>query len=281
MEDYALIAKYEVIQDDDESIESSTLYKAANAVYEGKVPKAFQPFWAGGRLVALVKPNGKLRPIVIGESLRRLVGSVIVKAHKSEAALYFAAARNRGAPTQPPDIRVEAAQLGVGTEGGLEEIVHAVSVALQTHPFVGPGMDPNAHPDGWVCISVDFRNFFNSISRPAIFRTLYSLPQFADMIPFLSQLYSKVNPGQLWVDLGGEVDWEDILSREGVHQGCSFGSFLSGLGLQPVLEEVANLMTCGMVGAYCDDVKICGPLRAALQAYRTLIHLASERLGVV
>ena len=39
-----MIAKYEVIQDDDESIESSTLYKAANAVYEGKVPKAFQPF---------------------------------------------------------------------------------------------------------------------------------------------------------------------------------------------------------------------------------------------
>ena len=58
MEDYALIAKYEVIQDHDESMESSTLYKAANAVYEGKVPKAFQAFWAGGRLVALVKPNG-------------------------------------------------------------------------------------------------------------------------------------------------------------------------------------------------------------------------------
>ena len=81
-----------MIQDDDESIESSTLYKAANVVYEGKVPKAFQPFWAGGRLVALVKPNGKLRPIVIGECLRHLhvVGSVIIKAHKSEAAFYFA-----------------------------------------------------------------------------------------------------------------------------------------------------------------------------------------------
>ena len=36
----------------------------------------------------------------------------------------------RGAPIQPLDIRVEAAQLGVVTEGALEEIVHAVSVAL-------------------------------------------------------------------------------------------------------------------------------------------------------
>ena len=83
MEDYALIAKHEVIADDGDAIASSTLYKAANAIYEGKVPKAFQPFWAGGRLIALVKPNGKLRPIVIGEALRCLVGSVVIKGHKT------------------------------------------------------------------------------------------------------------------------------------------------------------------------------------------------------
>ena len=33
MEGYALIAKYEVILDNDKSVESSTLYKAANVVY--------------------------------------------------------------------------------------------------------------------------------------------------------------------------------------------------------------------------------------------------------
>ena len=100
------------------------------------------------------------------------------------------------------------------------------------------------------------------------------------MIPFLSQLYSKANPGKLWVDLGGEVDWEDILSREGVHQGCSFGSFLSSLGLQPVLREVAAGMQCGLVAAFCDDVKICGPPKVAHQAYVTLIELARECLGI-
>ena len=61
----------------------------------------------------------------------------------------------------------------------------------------------------------------------------------------ISTLYSKANPGKLWVDLGGEVDWEDILSREGVHQGCSFRSFLSSLGLQPVLREAAaGMLIC-------------------------------------
>ena len=92
MEDYALVAKYEVIPDD---VESSVLYRAARAIYEGKVPQAIQPYWAGGRLIALIKPNGKLRPIVIGESLHRLVGACIIRSHKDEAALFFAPARNR------------------------------------------------------------------------------------------------------------------------------------------------------------------------------------------
>ena len=258
------------------------------------MPLAFQPFWAGGRLIALTKPNGKLRPIVIGEALRRIIGAMIIRTHKSDAALFFAPARNRLGPANPAT-PVEAAQLGVGTEGGLEEIVHTVSVALQTHPFSNPipnpnpNLDPNPNPNrdpnsnpnsGWICISVDFRNFFNTISRPAIFRTLLANPQFADMYPFLSQLYSKTSPGRLWVDLGGEQDWDDILSREGVHQGCSFGSFLSSLGLQPVLETVARDMLCGFVAAYCDDVKICGPTDVALKAYKTLITKASELLGI-
>ena len=52
---------------------------------------------------------------VIGEALRRLVGSVVIKGHKSEAAVYCAPARNQGAEGAPraPAQPVEAAQLGV------------------------------------------------------------------------------------------------------------------------------------------------------------------------
>ena len=88
-------------------------------------------------------------------------------------------------------------------------------------------------------------------------------------------LYSKADPAKLWADLG-EREWDDILSREGVHQGCSFGSFLAALGLQPVLEEVARHMPCGMIGAYIDDVKVVAPITVARAAYERL-----KRLGLV
>ena len=300
LEDYTLVGKYHMVPD---ATASSTLYKVAQAIYEGKVPAAFQPYWAGGRLIALTKPNGKLRPIVVGEALRRLVGSAVSRMHKSEAAVYFAPARNQGDVGEGQIAQaVQAAQLGVGTQGGLEEIVHTVTIALQCHPFsLNPAPNLNTDSDsdndgdndsdslpsrkrnptseGWVCISVDFRNFFNTISRPAIFRTLLDNPQFLDMYPLLSQLYSKESPGRLWADLGGD-DWDDILSKEGVHQGCSFGSFLASLGLQPVLQKVASKMSCGSVSAYCDDVKICAPTKVALEAYNTLTRLAKELLGI-
>ena len=74
--------------------------------------------------------------------------------------------------------------------------------------------------------------------------------------------------------------WEDILSREGVHQGCTFGSFLACLGLQPILEEVASGMASGFVAAYVDDVKISAPASVAHAAYIRLCELARARLGL-
>ena len=77
MEYYALVAKYEVVPD---QVESPTLCKVASAIALGIIPSTFQPYFAGGRLLGLLKPNGSIRPIVIGESFRRLVGNVLVKA---------------------------------------------------------------------------------------------------------------------------------------------------------------------------------------------------------
>ena len=85
-------------------------------------------------------------------------------------------------------------------------------------------------------------------------------------------LYSKADPAKLWADLG-EQEWADILSHEGMHQGCTFGSFLVALGLQPVLQEVAQSMPCGMLLAYCGDAKIVGPPAVAHAAYAELGRL--------
>ena len=274
MEHYALVAKYCVV---DDAVQASPLFKVFEAIANGRVPAAVRPFFAGGRLVGLTKPNGSVRPIVIGESLRRLVGKAAIQQKRAQMEAHFAPVRVRAAGVPAPAV-VEAAQLGVSIDGGLEEIVHAVSVALQCHPHpVGPV--PQGAPPGWVCVSIDFRNFFNAISRPAVFRELLASPDFADLHPLLSMLYSKADPAKLWADLG-EQDWDDILSREGVHQGCPFGSFLAALGLQPILQEVASHMTDGMLLAYMDDVKIVAPVAVAHTAYERLKQLAQQRLNI-
>ena len=66
MEDYALVAKHCVVQDEPES---SQLYKVASAIAAGRIPAAVRPYFGGGRLIGLTKPNGSVRPIVIGEAL--------------------------------------------------------------------------------------------------------------------------------------------------------------------------------------------------------------------
>ena len=86
-------------------------------------------------------------------------------------------------------------------------------------------------------------------------------------------------PARLWADLG-ERDWDDILPLEGVHQGGSFGSFLASLALQPILFRVAQSMACGMVAAYCSDVKIVGPYSDAHDAYAMVCRLAHDELGI-
>jgi len=134
--------------------------------------------------LGLLKPNGSIRPIAIGESLRRLVGKVLVEAKLEATERHFAPARSHLSTDPPHPNPVEAAQLGVGIKGGLEELVHAVSVALQSHPVGGA-------TEGW-----------NSISRPAIFRALLNHPEFADLFPFLSKIYSTPPPrpivGRSW-----------------------------------------------------------------------------------
>ena len=279
MEHYALVTELCVVPD---SVEASNLYQVAQAIAAGRVPAFVAPYFAGGRLLGLVKPNGSTRPIVVGEALRRLVGKVLLKAKGEALVGHFAPGRIRDAaapfPARPP-----AAQLGVGIKGGAEELGHAVSAALQLHPASDPGPypgpDPNPNPDAWVCVSVDYTNFFNSISRPAVFRALLNTPQFADLYPFLSMLYSKASPAKLWADLGVQM-WDDILSQEGVHQGCTFGSFLACLGLQPILEEVAADMESGFVVAYVDDVKINAPAPVAHAAYMSLRELSRTLLGL-
>jgi hypothetical protein len=66
--------------------------KLCNLVASGKVCKRVQPFLAGGSLTALLKKDGGIRPIAVGDVLRRLTGKALVRAQKEKLVNYFSPA---------------------------------------------------------------------------------------------------------------------------------------------------------------------------------------------
>ena len=54
------------------------LTRAVNVMASGKVPPQVSPFLCGARLHAAIKKDGGLRPIAVGNMLRRLVSKLFV-----------------------------------------------------------------------------------------------------------------------------------------------------------------------------------------------------------
>ena len=95
-------------------------------------------FGSGARLIALKKPEGGVRPIAIGEILRRIC-SKIVNTHL--------------VPKCRPDLLPE--QVGVGVKSACEIAIHATRDVLEKHK------DDNS----MVLVKVDLTNAFNLVER--------------------------------------------------------------------------------------------------------------------
>ncbi|GAV00559.1 hypothetical protein RvY_11387-1 [Ramazzottius varieornatus] len=103
---------------------------------DGKVPEDVCPALYGASLIALLKKTGRIRPIAVGNTLRRLAGKIVSK-RVMEAT---------GNLVRPQ-------QLGYGTRGGAKTAVHS------TRAF---------HSGQTGCqtlLKLDFRNAFNSAHR--------------------------------------------------------------------------------------------------------------------
>ena len=93
------------------------LTRAVNAAAAGKVPAHVRPYFCGARLVASKKKDNSLRPIAVGNLLRRVVAKCFSSTLAQQAAVLLG-----------PN------QLGVGVRGGAEAIAHAVTEAVRVDP---------------------------------------------------------------------------------------------------------------------------------------------------
>ncbi|GAV09740.1 hypothetical protein RvY_19228 [Ramazzottius varieornatus] len=151
----------------------------------GRIPDAICGVLYGASLTALKKKDGGLRPVAVGNTLRRLAGKIVVK---------------RVGRVLEEQVRPE--QVGCGTRGGAEAAVHAVRC------FLEEGRD-----ESQVLLKLDFKNAFNTIHRDVLLRVIRdSSPKY---FPFAWQSYrypSKLLFGQHTLESARGVQQGDPLT---------------------------------------------------------------------
>ena len=165
---------------DTESEFLSALTAFVNLVLAGRCPSDAAAVFFGGRLLALKKKTGGIRPIAIGFTLRRLA---------SKCANSFGIDRLR--PYFYPH------QLGVGTPGGCEAAVHSARRYLEVLP------------QDHVLVKLDFTNAFNRLHRRDMLLSVHS--RIPELYAFCLSAYSQ--PSLLF--FGPEI----VSSEEGPQQG--------------------------------------------------------------
>ena len=199
------------------------LLGVVNHLCAGRVPRELLPHLCGASLFACKKKGGGVRPIAVGEVLRRLTSKCVCRAVQADA------------------IRIlSPLQVGVGLPVGCEAIVHAVT-SVQEDLFI---------PSNNCCtLLVDFSNAFNSVDRRSIFRVVRAL------IPSMAAWLECCYGSQPLLHMGEHT----ILSCCGVQQGDPLGPLGFALALHPIIEKIKVDVPGLLINAwYLDDGTLCG-----------------------
>jgi hypothetical protein len=180
------------------------LTKLCNCLLSGQVLSEICHLLYGASLCALNKKDGGLRPIAIGNCLRRLTSKLACFQSRNIVNSYLS-----------------PHQLGVATKLGCEAAIHT------TRTFVN-----NDQNRGKVLLKLDFKNAFNSVERDCILKEVpYHTPL---LYPYLYQCYR--NPSTLF--FGNHL----ISSSVGAQQGDPCGPMIFSLAIQPIILSLDSQM---------------------------------------
>ena len=171
----------------------------------GEVPEMVRPYVCGASIMVLRTPNGSLRPMAIGETIRRLTGKVAVD---------FITERAR--------VVLEPLQLGVKTPNGCEAITHAARRWLSRNC---------TNPDK-VAISVDVSNAFNTLHGSAVLQAVRV--HFPSLSPWVDCCYRRRST--LFTG-SGSVALQVIPSTRGCNNWIPLGPVLFALAVHPAIAE--------------------------------------------
>eukprot|EP00919_Chromeraceae_sp_WS-2016_P005969 GHVR01013979.1.p1 GENE.GHVR01013979.1~~GHVR01013979.1.p1 ORF type:complete len:467 (+),score=48.41 GHVR01013979.1:1308-2708(+) len=191
------------------------------------------------KLIAIDKKPG-VRPIGIGEALRRLIAKAVLLETKEEA-----------------QIACGTIQTCTGLPGGVEATIHT---ARQIHT-------ENKHK-GWGILLVDSSNAFNCLNRSStLWNTRMLWPKAATFI------YNTYRHDSDLIIPGEE---QTLSSQEGVTQGDPMAMPLYAIGTLPLIHQLEH--TGVKQFWYADDASGCGPLED-LRRWFDKLSLSGPRYG--
>ena len=165
------------------------------------VPYDHVRFLFACRLVPLIKENDGVRPVGIGETLRRIIGKSVSKALRN-------------------DIQMAGGclQTCTGVESGIEAAIHAIAKTYK-------------EADCEAVILVDADNAFNRLNRETALHNIErSCP---GLYRFLKNSYKE--PAKLYLP-----DGTFILSEEGVTQGDNLAMAMYAVSTRPLIDHLAD-----------------------------------------
>ena len=183
-------------------------------------PLTIEPILAN-RLIPLDKGNGEVRPIGVGEVIRRIIGKCVTKVTKQDI--------------------VDACgslQVCAGLTSGGEAAIHGMHSIFEAD-------------DTDAVLLIDASNAFNSLNRAA------ALHNTRILCPSISTyaINTYREPARLFV-IGGK----ELTSAEGTTQGDPLAMSLYAISLQPLITRL-NSSSLTKQCWYADDAAGAGPLR--------------------
>ena len=179
-----------------------------------------------------------VRPIAVGDTLRRLAGKCVCAILKEWFADF-----------------IHPFQYGVACRAGAEKVIHQVRYCIEEH-----WMD-----DDFVCFTVSMKNAFNLVSRQTILEECATF--YLELLPWVSYCYG-FHP-MLWHPLG------KITSECGVQQGNHLGPLLFSLAIHKLVSSIDaddGCLDLLLQVWYLDGGVLAGNRPTVLQA----VHLLEE-----
>ncbi len=230
------------------------ILRVSQLLVSSSVPPDIVELLGAASLTPLAKPAGGVRPLAVGEVLRRITARAVCMQAKDCFA-------NDLVPHQ----------FAVGLMGGCEAILKCIEVRVHEDPDL-------------VVIALDVRNAYNHILRGTCLQSLFA--RRPELAAFASLFYKRRS---MFRFRGADGSVHSLPADEGVEQGDSFAPALFAYGLHPALAHAQLILDeqCVTQGiptvsilAYLDDIVILAPPEVAELAMLTVRNALRDICGL-